>query len=288
MTGSLSPPDRIPSWNLYGESRAFPDVLHIERITDRAAGLDWVIAPHRHAHLHQLFLVREGRTEIEADGGKLRPDPPFLLSIAQGVVHGFAFSAGTNGFVLTIPLQSLPDVLDAAAPVALALGRVAVVPSNDAVTALFLRLHAEHEGANAGRAVMLKALAAQISCEMLRALPARDKPRAGGADPRFSHFQSLVQTHLRDGWTVADHARAIGISERHLGRLCHAATGQPAAALIEATLMREACRLLVYTRATIASVGYDLGFDDPSYFSRAFRRVTGVTPGAYRAEFERD
>jgi hypothetical protein len=37
--------------------------------------------------------------------------------------------------------------------------------------------------------------------------------------------------------------------------------------------MREACRLLVYTRASVASVGYSLGYEDPSYFSRAFRRA---------------
>ena len=49
---TASPPFFIPNWSLYGESRTFPDVLHIERLTDRAAGLDWQIAPHRHLHLH--------------------------------------------------------------------------------------------------------------------------------------------------------------------------------------------------------------------------------------------
>jgi AraC family transcriptional activator of pobA len=53
----------IPAWSLYGESRAFPDVMHIERFTDRAAGLDWRIAPHRHLHLHQFFLIQSGRSD---------------------------------------------------------------------------------------------------------------------------------------------------------------------------------------------------------------------------------
>jgi AraC family transcriptional regulator, transcriptional activator of pobA len=34
----------IPSWQLYGEVSAFPDILHVERVIDRAAGLDWTIS----------------------------------------------------------------------------------------------------------------------------------------------------------------------------------------------------------------------------------------------------
>jgi AraC family transcriptional activator of pobA len=56
--------------------------------------------------------------------------------------------------------------------------------------------------------------------------------------------------------------------------------------LIAAAGMREACRMLAYTRQPVAQIGYGLGFDDPSYFSRAFRRAMGVAPAAYRAGFE--
>lgn len=286
MTLPRTPRDGIPAWNLYGEAKAFPDVLHIERITDRAAGLDWVIAPHRHPHLHQFFLIREGRAEILADGARLQPEPPFLLTVPHGVIHGFSFSAGTDGHVLTVPLQSLPEVLDPSAQLSVALAQAAVLPADAAMAALFSRLHREHATALPGRSVLLKALAAEIACLVLRALPKAGETRGAAGDPRYLRFLALVQTHLRDGWGVADHARAVGLSERHLSRLCRAATGQPAARLIEAALMREACRLLVYTRTGISSVGYQLGFEDPSYFSRAFRRVMGMTPGAYRAAFE--
>lgn len=278
----------IPAWNLYGERRAFPDVLHIERITDRAAGLDWRIAPHRHPHLHQFFLILDGAAKVTLDG--IAPDvvPPFLLSVPPGVVHGFSFAAGTDGHVLTVPLQSLPELLDAGAAQGTALGRVGILTEIGALEPLFRRIHAEHDGSAPARGVMLRALAAEVACLVLRALDGPVAESGATADPRFHRFQAALNQHLRDGWRLADHARAIGISERHLSRICRAATGQPAAALIEAALMREACRLLVYTRASIASVGYDLGFEDPSYFSRAFRRVMGLSPGAYRAGFERD
>jgi AraC family transcriptional regulator, transcriptional activator of pobA len=53
----------ITSWQLYGEDRAFPDLRHVERIVDRAAGPDWRIAPHRHTYLHQVFLLWEATAE---------------------------------------------------------------------------------------------------------------------------------------------------------------------------------------------------------------------------------
>jgi AraC family transcriptional activator of pobA len=134
---------------------------------------------------------------------------------------------------------------------------------------------------------MLQAMATQIACLVLRGVDRSRSVPGAASDRRFQAFLALIHAHLRDGWTLADYARKIGISDRHLGRITRAATGQSAATLVEAAVIREACRLLVYTRASIASIGYDLGFEDPSYFSRAFRRVTGLSPGVYRTGLER-
>lgn len=281
-------PISVPTWNLYGEARAFPDVLHVERITDRAAGLDWVIAPHRHPHLHQFFLVREGLASVVADGRRLSPQAPFLLSIPHGVVHGFSFSAQTEGYVLTLPLQTLPDLLDPSAPPTGALSQVAVLPTDAALSDLFARIHAEHGASLPARSVLLRALATEIACAILRRLESTVDHSAARLDPRMVKFQHLIHTHLRKRWQVADFARTIGVSERHLGRLCVATTGQSPASLIDAVRIREASRLLAYTRASAANIGHQLGYDDPSYFSRAFRRATGMTPGAYRQGFDGD
>jgi len=283
------PPEPVPAapaWNLYGEDRLFPDVLHVERVRDRAAGLGWVIGEHRHPHLHQFFLIRSGRAEVRADGRAFSPDAPFVLSIPKGVVHGFTFSARTDGYVLTIPLATLPSVFDPATAAARSLGRVEVVAADAALAAAFDRIHAEHRGRAAARPLMLAALATEIACLLLRRLPPRPGASTQPADPRAQRFFALVEAHLRERWTVEDYARAVGVSGRHLARLCVAATGAAPGAFVEAALMREACRLLAYTRAPVAAVGFDLGFDDPSYFSRAFRQHMGLSPRAYRRRLD--
>ncbi|MDZ7905869.1 MAG: helix-turn-helix domain-containing protein [Cypionkella sp.] len=265
---------------------ALPDVLHIETIPARAAGLDWHIAPHRHLHLHQFFLMTSGAAQVRLDGDTPQITPPFLLNVPAGVVHGFTFSAGTQGWVLTVPLQTLPDVLGPAQMAETSLGRAGFAPVCDEIIYIFQNIASEHGALRLARATMLRALATALACMVMRKMDGAAPAKPTQLDPRFVAFQSLLAQHLRSPWRLEDYARALGVSPRHLSRICHAATGQPAAAVIEAATIREACRLLAYTRATVASVGYSLGYDDPSYFSRAFRRVTGRAPSTYRAAFD--
>ncbi len=86
--------------------------------------------------------------------------------------------------------------------------------------------------------------------------------------------------------SLADLAQALALSPRHLSRLCKAETGLTVQSYFEAQKMREACRLLVYTRMSVQQIAYHLGYDDPAYFSRSFHRNLHLAPSAYRARFE--
>jgi AraC family transcriptional activator of pobA len=278
MTGA------IPSWQLYGENRAFPDVLHVERIVDRAAGLDWRIAPHRHAHLHQIFLVQAGSAALTLDGAAWSMSLPGLLNLPRGVVHGFRFAAGTEGYVLTLPMQEFPELFGSGEDTALAVARPFVVQADEGTA--FEALAREHAARHPHRRTRLKAMATLIACDLLR-LSGEAVPLGHSlADPRALKFQSMVEARFREGLSVAAYARALGLSPRHLNRVCQTGLGMPAGQVIEAARFREACSLLVYTRMTVASVGYAVGFADPSYFTRAFQRQMGLSPTDYRARFE--
>lgn len=275
----------IPAWNLYGEDSPFPDLLHIERIVDRAAGLDWRIAPHRHLHLHQVFLLTSGGGRLTIDGTAQALAPPVLINLPRGVVHGFAFAAGTEGFVMTLPATDFPELFGPEAETAPALARVWLGPVPAAVAARFEPVAALHEGPGPFRRLRLRAAALDLGCavaEVASAPTAAPLP----ADPRMAGFEALIRRELASGWQLADYARALALSERHLRRLCRSATGLSAHAYLEGVRLREACRLLAYTRMQVQEVGYALGFEDPAYFGRVFSRVTGLSPGAYRARLE--
>jgi AraC family transcriptional regulator, transcriptional activator of pobA len=82
---------------------------------------------------------------------------------------------------------------------------------------------------------------------------------------------------------VGFYARTLGISAGHLNRIARRRTGMTVQGLIAQRLVDAARRDLVFTPTPIQTIAYALGFADPAYFNRFFRRQTGLTPGAFRA-----
>lgn len=273
----------IPVWQLYGEDSPFPDLLHVERIVDRAAGLDWTIEPHRHVHLHQIFYLKSGDVTFQVDGRTLHPATPVLLNLPPGSVHGFSFSAGTDGYVLSLPVRDHPAILGADCRTGPTAAQVLVTAAPEGSETRFATLTRDWSRRGTFREVELRAQVALILCALLAAAPDQAGPAA--TDPRFIRFEMLIGQHLRDHWRLDRFAAELNLSVRHLNRICHAASGQSASACIEAQMVHEACRLLAYTRMTVQQVAWQLGFADPSYFSRAFRRRVGRSPQAYRQGF---
>jgi len=274
-------PADIPLYSLYGEGGALAGHLHLERIADRAHLHDWQIAPHRHHDLHQLVLVEAGEASITADGAQQQLRPPMVVSVAPFVVHGFRFRAGTRGLVLTLTAAGMPELF-ARAPALLPGWGAAPAPPE--VTHAFHQLWGEWTGRATGRDLALRGLALQVAAWTARALDASPPEAARPGTPHLARLEDLVGAHLTDGWRLRDYAAALGVTPAHLNRLLRAATGLSAAAWLDARLFREARRLLAYTPLSVAEVGYKLGFDDPAYFSRAFRRHAGMSPTAWRAE----
>lgn len=274
----------IPAYGLYGEGRGFPDVLHCEPMAERARLHDWQIVPHRHPNLHQFFLIRRGAARLTADGVSRDLVLPVVLSIPAWVVHGFRMAAGTEGYVLTVPLSALPEAFGDGAPLALQLTQWGMVPPDPALEALFDEIMRQRGVHDAARGAMLRALALQVACLTARALDA-DRPK--GEQPRYQRhmqaFEALVRDNLAKPRSLGAYAADLNLTTTHLNRISRALSGLSAARFVESRRFHEACRLLAYTQMSVAEVGYALGFDDPAYFSRAFRRQMRETPTAYRA-----
>lgn len=97
-----------------------------------------------------------------------------------------------------------------------------------------------------------------------------------------SGFRGLIERHFRQHLSVDTYASMIGISTVRLTRTCRAITGDSPLELIHERLFREAMREMTYSERSVAEIAYELGFEEPSYFSRRFKRVAGATPGEFR------
>ncbi|SEP72652.1 helix-turn-helix domain-containing protein [Thalassovita taeanensis] len=283
MPTQSRPLPTIPAYALYGEDHLLPDILHCERILDRAALHDWAISAHRHPHVHQLFVIRRGETRLGVDGAVHHLNAPVVVNMPRWTVHSFRFSKGTDGYVLTIPIAEAPEVFDKQPDLSDRLAHWGTAPASDQLCALFDQIQFEHGRSGLARTLMLKSLSTLALCQVARCLTPTQSPDAGHRSAQImAQFEQLAQRHFRDRWRVADYAAALAMTPTHLSRVCREMTGAPASGFVETILFREACRHLAYTRADIRSVGFDLGFDDPAYFSRMFRRRVGLSPSDYR------
>ncbi len=277
------PGDTIPTFGLYGEEADFPDLLHVEALRDRAARHGWAIAPHRHRQLHQIVHLAEGEGSMTVDGETLVLHPHVAVNLPPQVVHSFRLGAGAVGDVLTLPVPLWSDLLVAEAEVAPRLGRAFLRTVPPGFGPGMDRLRRELRDPGPHRRLRLQAALAEVVLMVLAAEGAAGPGAPRRTDPRLAAFQAQVEAAPSMRLGVAEAARGLGLSERHLSRLCRDGAGMAAQGVIHAAVLREACRMLAYTRLQVAEVGHRLGFDDPAYFSRFFQRGTGLSPRAYRA-----
>ena len=109
-----------------------------------------------------------------------------------------------------------------------------------------------------------------------------DGPAARGQQALFTRFLVLLEAHYAEHWAVARYADRLGLTPERLNRLVRAEAGRSALEVIHDRLAREACRRVVYVAAPLSQLAFELGFDDPAYFCRFFKRQTGLSPRAYR------
>lgn len=96
-------------------------------------------------------------------------------------------------------------------------------------------------------------------------------------------YRTRIEAHFRERHEVGAYAALLHISAGHLSEVVKAQSGKPAIAHIQERLVLEARRLLFHTPQSVKEIAYELGFADASYFSRFFKRETGLTPAGYRA-----
>ena len=99
---------------------------------------------------------------------------------------------------------------------------------------------------------------------------------------RLRRFRQLLEIHHLKHWPVKRYARELGLSESSLNRLCSNLGGSTAFGVVQQRLVLEARRRLVYVAGPVAMIASELGFKDPAYFCRFFRRHTGVSPTEFR------
>lgn len=100
--------------------------------------------------------------------------------------------------------------------------------------------------------------------------------------PLAERFMYLVSQHAHEHWGVSDYALALDVTRFQLGDAVFRHLGRKPQTYIQEQWLNQAMVLLRQPQIRIAAIAYRLGFQDPSYFSRAFKAATSETPKQWR------
>lgn len=153
------------------------------------------------------------------------------------------------------------------------------------ISGFFAQLQREYDASLAGVAEVLRATLRILFVHAARLYAARHPVReAARAAVLARQFHLALEHHFREWQALAPYAKALGVTVNHLNDVIREETGHAAGELIRQRRLLDAKRLLLHSDLSVSEIGYQTGFQDPSYFGRFFRRLTGRTPAEFREE----
>ncbi|GAA3855832.1 AraC family transcriptional regulator [Celeribacter arenosi] len=241
-----------------------------------------------------LLWLEHGSVHIRpnANGPEPERSGPRFFWWANGAGRELIAEVGARGMLLSIPEVSLMQAL----PTSLIGEQMQRTLSQD------LDLAAEASGSaaeilngfarerNSGEAGADIATSNYLSLLLLQLwrLARKDLVNLGGAPQGLSErFILMAAQRARENRPVEDYARDLKVSRDRLGSAVKRATGLSPQAYLHRLLIRDAMELLANTGMPVSQVAFRLGFVDPAYFTRFFKRETGQNPGAYRKSYRK-
>ncbi|WP_265593976.1 helix-turn-helix domain-containing protein [Haloferula sp. BvORR071] len=251
-----------------------------------------LLTPHYH-DFFQVSLIR-GDARLMHDFRETKVSGHTLFFLSPGQVHAVKSGSDTDGTILSFTREFFDA--GAAGSTELLLGLPFFYPADSApwmkvprhgvapACELFRELQQEFDAAREGAVEIIRALLRilLIKASRWRGLVPASPAAVHRGNALVRNFQLLVERHFNDWQTLPQYAKQLGVTANHLNDVVSEATGKAAGEHLRQRRLLDAKRLLLYSELGVAEIGYQLGFKDPSYFSRFFRRYEERTPAEFR------
>jgi AraC family L-rhamnose operon regulatory protein RhaS len=104
-------------------------------------------------------------------------------------------------------------------------------------------------------------------------------------EQRVQIFLLTLSENLHSEWDLNLMARRCGLARSSFSEYCKKITKKPPTIYLTQLRVNKACSLLQKSKMSIKSIALQCGFHTNQYFSRQFKRFTGVSPSVYRDQF---
>jgi AraC-type DNA-binding domain-containing proteins len=250
---------------------------------------------HRHRYFEILFLVN-GSGIHYIDMEKYAYTGPVVFMLSPGQVHKIQQHEPSEGFIVRfLPSQfsNEAEFMDFVHDTCLfdctTLRPLITVPSSQSglLQDFFTKLYEEYSNRQEDSEKLISSWLKIIITHINRIKRSTQGPSISITDPQYALFRLYrieVQKHFRTAHSVQFYADRLYTQARTLNAVCRKFSDRSAGEFIQDRILLEAKRALYHNEQPVKQIGYDLGFDDPAYFTRFFKKHTGLSPQEYRSE----
>jgi AraC-like DNA-binding protein len=267
------------------------DHIMITRFSEYLREHQNLVFPHRHSFYH-LVLFTEGGGNHTIDFHHFEVQPYQIYFMTPGQVHSWDFEGNMEGYVVNFSdsfFQSFllqPEYLESFSFFHSDSSNNVLLIGQDVrqrLTGLFEELLIQEERSPVLRDDMIRILLLQIFL-LIEQSDTTEKKHGAAVQKNaiVRNFIKLIDKHYQKIRLPGQYAEMLNVTPNHLNALCKEYLGMQAGAMIRNRITLEAKRLLINVDLTVSEIAYKLNFNDNSYFTKFFRKETGMTPEEFR------
>lgn len=249
-----------------------------------------LLIPHRKDHYLVVFIKRaNSRHWIDMAPHMVKDNTVYFMGPNQIIVKegfeklwstGIAFTTEFLTLQGNAALSKLPLIQNPQNGHELSLSEADIVFVED----MMAKITVEYHNPSEWQQRMLSAYLSLLLTYLSRLYTEQYKSKEASVEMLLvKKFQAKIEECFLELHEVSSYASLLNISAGHLSEVVKTQSGKPAIKHIHERQVLEARRLLFHTNNSLKEIAFNLGFTDASYFNRFFKRETGLTPAAYRA-----
>jgi AraC-like DNA-binding protein len=246
---------------------------------------------HKHT-FYEILWIKKGKTKQFIDYQEYEITDNTLFFISQGQLHSFEAWQGLEGFTILFTEdffllnQQNKDFLFELSFLDNLYANPFLDLSPEDISEIepIIALLVSENSRTVPSAAILQSLLHVLLAKIQRCIDQKQTSRY----PKryllqFKQFKKFLDEHFVQQFTVIDYAEKLSITQHHLNLISKEVAGKTATEIIRARVMLEAKRMLSFSDMTVTEIAYQLGYEENSYFSRVFKKETGLSPVEFRS-----